>query len=168
MRSINFISINLLALFLLVLSGCGDSDYAPVSGTVTSDGEPVAKLRVILSPDPIGDNNAVGPFSLGVTDANGQFSLQTRYGAAGAFIGQHTASFQYTDIGEDAMGELRDMMEDAKEGGDKAEFQEVKQKIAAMKAKLKGRPVLLRKYNGKIEVPPGGTSDLVIELNDIK
>ena len=115
MRSINSISINLLALFLLVLTGCGDSDYAAVSGTVTSDGEPVPKLRVILSPDPIGDNNAVGPFSLGVTDANGQFSLQTRYGAAGAFIGQHTASFQYTDIGEDAMGELRDMMEEAKE-----------------------------------------------------
>jgi len=168
MRSINFIAFSLFAVCLLSFSGCGSSEFAPVSGTVTSDGVPVPKLRVTLSPIPIGDNNAVGPFSLGSTDADGKFTLKTRHGDPGAFVGRHTASFQYTDIGEDAMGEMRDVMSDAKEDGDKAAFEEAKKEMAKMKKKLKGRPILEKSYSGYLDVPEGGTDDLKIELNDLK
>jgi len=168
MRNINLISINFLAVFLLAFSGCGSGDFAPVSGTVTSDGKPVAKLRVVLSPMPIGKDHAVGPFSLGVTDENGKFSLKTRYGDNGAFVGVHTASFEYTDIGEDAMGELRDQMIDAKEDGDQEAFQKAQENIKKVMEKLKGRPVLSQRYKGQLTVPEGGTDDLKIELTEMK
>ena len=167
MRNINFVSFNLLAVFLLAFSGCGSSDIAPVSGTVTSDGKPVEKLRVTFSPSAIGKNNAVGPFSIGVTDENGRFTLQTRYGDPGAFVGQHTTSYQYTDIGEDAMDEIRDQMDDAREDGDKEQFQQFQKELAKMKGKLKGRPILESRYTGTVIVPPGGTSDLKIELSEM-
>lgn len=168
MRNFNLTSICLLAVLLSAFSGCGNGDFAPVSGTVTSDGKPVAKLRVVLSPMPIGDDHAVGPFSLGVTDDNGKFTLKTRYGDTGAFVGQHTASFEYTDIGEDAMGELRDQLADAKEEGDQEAFQKAQQNIQKMTEKLKGRPVLFQRYKGQLTVPEGGTDDLKIELSEMK
>lgn len=167
MRSSCFCSLGLLAVSLLAFSGCGRSDYAPVSGTVTSNGQPVSKLRVILSPDPVGENNAVGPFSLGVTDDDGKFELKTRYGDPGAFIGTHTASFEYTDIGEDAMGELRDQLADAKEDEDREGYAKAKKEIEKMMAKLKGRPVLMNQYTTRITIPKGGTDDLKIELSEM-
>jgi len=167
MSRINFLSINLLAVFLLTFSGCGGGDFAEVSGTITSDGKPVPKLRVTFSPVPIGENNAVGPFSIGVTDAEGKFSLKTRYGDPGAFVGQHTTAYQYTDIGEDAMGDIRDQMDDAREDQDQEEFEKAKQKMAKMMEKLKGRPVLMRSYSTTVTVPKGGTTDLNIELTDM-
>lgn len=165
MRNIKFLS--LVAVFLFAFSGCGGGDFVPVSGTVTSGGKPVPKLRVVLSPSPVGKNHAVGPFSLGVTDDDGRFTLKTRRGDPGAMVGQHTTSYQYTDIGEDAMGELRDQLADAKEEGDQEGFEKAKKNIAKMKAKLKGRPVLMQRYTAKISVPEGGTDDLKIELDDM-
>jgi len=151
----------------VAFSGCGSGDFAPVSGKVTFNGEPVAKLRVILSPEPIGENNAVGPFSLGVTDDDGKFTLKTRYGDAGAFVGSHTTSYQYTDIGEDAMGELRDQLEDAKEDQDREGYDKIQQEIAKMQKKLNGRPVLFQRYTARITVPEGGTDELNIELSEM-
>lgn len=167
MCNINFFSINTIAFFLLAFSGCSGGDFVPVSGSVTFEGKPVPKLRVVFSPMPVGDNHAVGPFSLGVTDAAGKFTLETRHGKPGAVAGAHTTSFQYTDIGEDAMGDLRDQMADAKEDGDKEGFEKARQNIAKMKAKLKGRPVLMQRYTAKITVPESGTSDLKIELSEM-
>jgi hypothetical protein len=168
MRSINVISLSFLAVFLMAFSGCGSSEFAPVSGTVTSDGKPVGKLRVVFSPIPIDDDPAVAPFSIGITDADGKFTLETRYGDPGAFVGKHTTSYQYTDIGEDAMTDMRDQMDDAKDNGDKEAFKEAQQKIAKMKAKLKGRPILMDRYNAVITVPEGGTDDFKLELTEME
>ena len=170
MRSNNFFSTGSLAFFLsavclLAFSGCGGGDFAPVSGTVTNDGKPVPKLRVVFSPSPVGNNHAVGPFSMGVTDDQGKFTLETRHGDTGAVVGAHTLSCQYTDIGEDAMGELRDQLEDAKDDGDREEFEKAKKNIEKMQAKLKGRPVLSQRYTATLSVPEGGTDDLKIELS---
>jgi len=167
MRSINFVLISLLSVSLLTFSGCGSGNFAPVSGTVTSDGKPVAKLRVIFSPMPIGGDHAVAPFSMGVTDDEGKFTLKTRHGDTGAFVGAHTTSFEYTDIGEDAMGELRDQMADAKEEQDSEAFQKAKQKMSKMIEKLKGRPVLMNRYTASISIPSGGTDSLNIELTEM-
>ena len=168
MRSINVISISFLAVFLMAFSGCGGGDFAPVSGTVTSDGKPVPKLRVVFSPVPIGDDPAVAPFSIGITDENGKFTLETRYGDPGAFVGQHTTSFQYTDIGEDAMTDMRDQMDDAKDSGDNEAYREAQENIIKMKAKLKGRPILMKRYNAVVTIPEGGSDDFKLELTEME
>jgi len=70
MRNLSLFAVALSAACLIAITGCGGGDFAPVSGTVTYDGKPVPKLKVIFSPEPIGDNNTVGPYSKGVTDEN--------------------------------------------------------------------------------------------------
>ena len=75
--------------------------------------------------------------------------------------------FEYTDIGETAMGDLRDELADAKDEQSKEDFEEVKKKIANMKAKLKGRPVLDRLYKGTIDIPAGGSENLKLELTEM-
>jgi hypothetical protein len=165
----NFTScaIALFAIFSIVISGCGgDSSIAPVSGTVTYDGKPVAKLGVFFSPEPVGENFSPGPYSKGTTDADGKFTLVTRHKDPGAFVGSHKLTFQYTDIGETEMDDLRDSMSEAKEYGDKAAFEKAKKKMAKITAKLKGRPVL-RGVEAVIEVPAGGHEDLQLDLGEL-
>jgi hypothetical protein len=78
---------------LALASGCGTSEFelAPVSGTVTLDGEPVAAARVIFEPQRDGQEAfSAGPGSDGMTDEAGRYSLRTSVsGDAGAVIGQH-------------------------------------------------------------------------------
>jgi len=154
------------AIFSLAISGCGGNNFEPVSGTITYEGKPVSKLRVCFSPEPVGDNFSPGPYSQGITDEGGNFTLVTRHKDPGALIGSHKLTFQYTDISETAMGDLRQNMEEAKELGDKAEFAETKKKIAKMQAKLKGRPVL-RGCETIIDVPAGGIENLKMELSEM-
>lgn len=168
MRNI-FIPITLFAACLLLFSGCNNKGYslAPVSGTVTFNGKPVPKLSVVFSPEPVDENNSVGPYSAGVTDAAGKFTLTTRYDDKGALVGEHTVAFEYTDIGETAMADLRDDLAEAQDEGSKEDFEAVKKKIAGLKAKLKGRPVLERSYPVIIDIPAGGTDDLKLELSEM-
>ena len=83
-------------LLLAVLVGCSSSEYelAPVSGTVTLDGEPVAKARVIFEPKRTGQEAlSAGPSSNGLTDDNGRYQLQTTVeGHDGAVVGMHTVT----------------------------------------------------------------------------
>lgn len=156
----------LLAIFSIAISGCGSSEFAPVSGTITNEGKPVGKLRVSFSPEPVGDNFSPGPYSSGTTDADGKFTLLTRHKDPGAFIGAHKLTFQYSDIGETEMSDLRMLLEEAKEFGDKEGFEDAKKKMAKITAKLKGRPVL-RGVEAIIDVPTGGHEDLKLELSEI-
>jgi len=165
MRNFNLTVVALSAVVLIAMTGCGGGDFAPVSGTVTYDGKPVEKLRLVFSPKPIGENYAVGPYSKGKTDANGKFSLETRYKDPGAFIGKHQVSFEYTDIGESAMSDLHSALDDAKDSSDSAAFAKAKKKIADMKKKLKGRPVL-GSLNVVVDVPADGLDDYQLDLKD--
>ena len=75
---------------LLTLVGCGGENYAPVSGTVTLDGEPLADAKLIF--EPIGDasGTAAGKVSYGRTDTAGHFTLTCPVAAtAGAAVGEH-------------------------------------------------------------------------------
>lgn len=168
MRNINSIALPVLVVISVVLAGCSDKDYAlaPVSGTITYDGKPVDKLRVSFSPEPVGDNFSVGPYSKGVTNAEGKFSLKTRYDDDGAVLGKHKLSFQYSDISETAMADLRAGLNDAKDSGSKEEVEKSKKKIAELKAKLKGRP-LLKACETVIDVPASGHEDLKLDLNEL-
>jgi len=74
---------------LVVLTGCGKRGpkLADVSGKVTLDGQPLAK--VIVTFVPIGG----GVSSSGVTDEAGRFSLACSLGR-GALVGQHRVYVQ--------------------------------------------------------------------------
>ncbi len=80
----------LAALALLGIVGCGGAKYAPVSGRVTLDGQPLADAVVIFQP--IGDPKSPGgPGSAGKTNANGEYTLQVVEPGrrAGALVGKH-------------------------------------------------------------------------------
>ena len=165
MRNFKLIAIALLAIFSVTLTGCsGNGDFAPVSGTVTYDGKPVPKLKVVFSPEPVGENYAVGPYSIGKTDDQGNFTLKTRYDDVGAVIGKHKLNFEYSDIGETAMADLKADMRDAQDGGGE-QVAKVKDRIAKLKAKLKGRPIL-QAVGVVVDVPSGGLDDYKLELKD--
>ena len=169
MKVMNSIAIPLLLVFFIAVAGCNSNrqaGIAPVSGTVTYEGKPVPKILVSLSPLPVGENYVVGPYSNGVTDSEGRFTLETRYGDAGAVVGKHSLGFQYSDISGTAMSDLRNAMGEAKETGSKEGFEKAKKKIAELKAKLKGRPVLLGRYRETIDVPADGLTDLQLELSE--
>ena len=168
MRNFSLIAVALSTSFLIAITGCGGGDLAPVSGTVTYDGEPVPKLKVIFSPEPVGDKGTAGPYSKGVTDENGRFELATRYKDPGAFIGMHRLSFEYKDISAMALGDLQSDMSDAKDAGDKEEFSKVKKRIADMKAKLKGRPILGSFQAVLVDVPSGGIDDYQLDLKEFE
>ncbi len=165
MRNFSLIAAALSATVLIAITGCGGGDLAPVSGTVTYGGEPVAKLRMVFSPKPIGENYAVGPYSSGQTDDNGHFTLMTRYKDTGAFIGSHQLTFEYSDISETAMADLRMAINDAKDAGDGEGLKNIQKQIADMKKKLKGRPVLAN-FNVTVDVPAGGLSNFQLDLKD--
>ena len=166
MRNIHSTAVVLFTFIAMTVSGCGSDGFVPASGTVTHDGKPVPKLSVVFSPQPVGDNHAVGPFSSGVTDSAGKFTLKTRYGDSGAVVGKHALALEYSDIGESAMTDLREAMNDAKDSGSSEEFNESKKKLAEIRKKLKGRPVLKGRYEQLIDIPAGGNQDLKIELTE--
>ena len=169
MRNFSLITVALSATFLIAITGCGNGgNLAPVSGTVTYDGKPVPKLKVVFSPEPIGDNHTVGPYSKGATDENGRFTLATRNKDAGAFIGKHKLSFEYQDISAMALSELQNDMIDAKDAGDKEGFEKTKKKIAEMKTKLKGRPILGSFQVVFVDVPSGGIEDYQLDLKELE
>lgn len=79
-------------LLLLLLAGCGGSEYTavPVSGRVTLDGVPLPDVGIVFVPiSKERDRPNIGPGSLGRTDAEGRFTLQTVRGDAGAVPTEH-------------------------------------------------------------------------------
>ena len=80
---------------LLALQGCGGRSYAPVSGTVTLDGKPVAKAVVTFIPLPDPGSKEAGDSASGKTNEKGEYTLQTytpRGMKDGAQVGKHKVS----------------------------------------------------------------------------
>ena len=65
--------------WLALVAGCGGQEYplAPVAGSVTLDGKPLANIHVTFLPQAKGKSRNAGPASCGVTDAEGRFILKT-------------------------------------------------------------------------------------------
>lgn len=78
-----------LCLVICVLAGCGGESLslAPVSGVITLNGEPLEGALVTFIPIGITEENA--PTSLGKTDAEGRYTLETITEDKGAYIGTH-------------------------------------------------------------------------------
>src|SRR5688500_14472551 len=67
-------------LLVAVLSGCGDGtkplpELAPVTGTITMDGKPLADAEVLFIPA-----SSVGFTAAATTDSSGAYTLQTASG----------------------------------------------------------------------------------------
>jgi len=67
----------LLAAFTLSLMGCNRSEFplASVSGKVKFDGEPAGGVRVVFQPRAVDGNPIAGPWSSGLTNLQGEYSL---------------------------------------------------------------------------------------------
>jgi hypothetical protein len=74
----------------LLLTGCGAAgpELAPVSGTVTLDGQPIENADVVFQPE-----DARSP-SYGRTGPDGRYELGYKRGVAGALVGKHTVSIR--------------------------------------------------------------------------
>jgi hypothetical protein len=79
----------LLGLALLTALGCGGKSFAPVSGTVTLDGQPLAGATVSFQPIAPEGSAEAGPGSNGKTNDKGEFTLAGDKGQKGALVGRH-------------------------------------------------------------------------------
>ena len=160
----NFTNLTIVLFGIAVLSfvGCGDGSIAPVSGKVTVDGEPVEGIRLVFSPMPIDDETDPGPWSSGLTNAAGEYSLETRYKDNGAVVGKHTVAFVYD--GADKISIYRELLREAKADGDQAGMDAAKKLIADHNALQKSRPKSAGDYTEQFDVPSGGTNEANFEL----
>lgn len=82
----------------LLAIGCGSKvDLAPVSGTVTFEGEPVGEIRVVFEPI-VSENEEMSDYytSFGITDEAGQYEMKTEVDnqlLPGAVVGKNTVRF---------------------------------------------------------------------------
>jgi hypothetical protein len=83
-----FRSIVVAGLSTLAFAGCGPGT-APVNGTITYKGQPVADAIVIFTPSSGGTNAKI---ARGMTDAQGKFTLGTDEPGDGAVPGEYTVS----------------------------------------------------------------------------
>lgn len=88
---------NCLLFVALIFSGCGKSNLsvAPVSGTVTLDGAPLAAASVLFQP------KEGGRPSFGVTNAQGHYTLEYSLKELGAKVGTCTVRISTESHGDD-------------------------------------------------------------------
>ncbi len=161
------LAVVLIAMASLSLLGCGGNNFSnvEVSGKVTSGGAPVAGIRVVFTPEPINGNNNPGPWAMGLTNEQGEYSLTDRYKHIGAVAGPHGVSFSYDDVSEDADDEIAADLAEAKgEDGSKAALAEAKQQLAELNQKRKGRPRVSDDFTIPFVVPAGGTTEANFDL----
>lgn len=82
----------LVALLTIIVSGCGEGnshglDLAPVRGTITFRGAPLADAQVVFLPETPGQLPAMA-----MTDASGHYELLTIVPGDGASLGKHRVS----------------------------------------------------------------------------
>lgn len=128
---------------LVTVAGCGGGPYefAPVSGRVTLDGKPVAGAKVRLLPQKTAGSDLVGPASIGVTDADGWYSVTTGGTStrSGAVVGTHRVVISTLETKPDPSGRFAER-----------EIIVTKEQIPRPYNDLRKSPLLL-------EVPPEGT-----------
>lgn len=85
----------LLALAVASISGCGRGApvFCPVTGTVKIDGKPTGAVQVRFSPADASADNIATRIGLGITDAQGKFSLICAGGTDGIEAGDYKVTF---------------------------------------------------------------------------
>lgn len=151
--------ITVLGLFLIgSLLGCGGGhSLAPVSGTVTVDGKPEGGIKLYFTPVAIEGEINSGPFSTAITDENGGFVLEDRYGNTGAVVGKHRAIISYADANS-ASGKILTTPESEKAR------KELQNMLKGRGIRVDPREAEAKSVMVEIEVPSDGTDTLKIEL----
>jgi len=152
---------------ILFIAGCGGgSSFVPVSGTVTINGKPCPGLEVLFSPIGTPSNPAPGVFSKAITDADGRYELESRYGDRGAVAGEHQVFVKHADDASKQIGMLTDELETIDESAADAESRrtQIREKIKSLRTQLRQRSRIPSTEGLTIIVPPKGGSDINIEL----
>jgi hypothetical protein len=90
---------------LLLAAGCSRGpDLVPVNGRVTLEGKPVKDMIVNFQPQ----GETAGNGALGMTDADGRFTLTDMRSAPGAHVGEYRVSF-YPSLGSKKQDEAADV-----------------------------------------------------------
>ena len=160
--NLNLVGTSICLTFICLCFGCG-SEYPDVSGKVTYEGQPLAGIRLVFNP--VGDTGAPGPFSAGVTDEAGAFSLETRDGKSGAVAGLHKVGFDWSDIRSYTMRDLTTSLREA--GDDPNKTAKIKARIAEVKQTLASRPTLNANLQTSFTVPKNGTEEANFEITEL-
>ena len=97
----------LAAFVALLIAGCGDEyPLAPVSGTITLNGKPLADAHVSFEPMGKGKDLKAGPGSYCRTDQDGRFTLKTLHGDDGAVVGEHRVLIRAIRAGTNRNGQF--------------------------------------------------------------
>jgi hypothetical protein len=169
-------AISLLSFAVGSLVGCGSGErYAPVSGVVTLNGEPLADAKLIF--EPIGGEGGVGAGkpSYGRTDENGRYTVSSPIAnKEGAAVGEHrvrivtVSGVEYT---EEQMASARQRLEREEVAGGGAAENVTDERVRAYlsdRAQPVQRESLPARYNSntelRITVPPNGTESANFEL----
>ena len=150
---------SLLLILFVVVTGCHQNKYPPVSGKVTMDGEPVPSVTVVFTP--VGSPSAPnpGPYSTAITNEQGNFTLRTRRDDGGAVPGPHRVGIEYSD--KEKMRGLKSYLRQADDELKPA----IQKKIDELKTLFKSRIKVPANVIYKFEVPKDGTSKANFELN---
>lgn len=91
-----------LLLAAILFAGCdsGKFQLVPISGTITMDGQAIEGAQVVFAPMESKDIVEVGPISIGMTDAEGKYSLKTVKGRAGAVVTSHRVAVAFPEVSE--------------------------------------------------------------------
>ena len=163
------VSICVVAFVLLTMVGCGTDGLAPVSGTITYNGEPLESVLVVFTPQVVDGNHFPGPWSTGTTDSNGKYTLKTKKGSRGAVVGPHQVGFTWADISSIEISLLQSDLAAASMAEDpQAARAEIENKIRETKAKMEGRPKLDMLDNRSFDVTSGGSSTVDFDLGKKK
>jgi hypothetical protein len=167
MKNKTSLLIALFATATMSFIGCSDKGYqlAPVSGKITADGNPIANIRVVFAPRTQTGDAVTGPWSSGITNEQGEFTLFTRYDEKGAVVGVNDVSFAYDDMDPDTYEDLLDELAGARNGEDKAEFERIKKAVAEAKVLLE-RPAASEELTEEFEVTSGGSSEANFDINE--
>ena len=149
-------------ILFLLLVGCGGEGYPDVSGRITANGQPLSSVQVIFTPLVQDNNHYPGPWSAGVTDDGGRYTLKARRGETGACPGKHRVSFDWTDIESDELANLKIQLRELK--GDGAEATRISSRIKEIQKKLASRPRGISKKTFEVTVTAEGASQVDFEL----
>jgi hypothetical protein len=130
-----------VSVLLLLPVGCGKSNYAPVSGRITVNGQPLANAAVLFSPVPAQGSSSAGLGSGATTDSDGRYTLLiTGTTTKGAVIGKHKVQVTLIDD--------RDSADDSPH------------KFKQLPPKYSGKNTVL-----EYDVPPGGSTSADFDLS---
>jgi hypothetical protein len=138
------------AVGLLLLAGCGaDESIAPVAGTITLNGQPLAGASITTQPMSAEGKENPGSGSFGVTDDSGRFELElVKPPVPGAIVGEHRVMISPASDGATASAD------GSATDDPRAHLQEA----------AKRWPVEYTDGSLRLTVPPEGTQDARFDL----